>query len=76
MAQDNAALLQTAYDNLVLEFKNHTADRVLGKERITYTLNGRHFDWNGYRKQIVQELKDLAEVLASSSIPYAEVRIQ
>lgn len=75
MAQDNAALLQTAYDNLVLEFKNHTADRVLGKERVTYSLNGRNFDWNGYRKQVVQELKDLAAVLQMNNIPYYEIRI-
>lgn len=75
MAQDNAALLQEAYDNLVLEFNQHTADRVLGKERVTYSLNGRNFDWNGYRKQVVQELKDLAEVLAMNNIPYYEVRI-
>lgn len=76
MAQDNAALLQTAYDNLVLEFKNHTADRVLGKERVTYSLNGRNFQWTQYRAAIVKELKELAEVLAMNNIPYAEVRIQ
>lgn len=75
MAQDNAVLLQEAYDNLVLEFNQHTADRVLGKERVTYSLNGRNFDWNGYRKQVVQELKDLAQVLAMNNIPYHEVRI-
>lgn len=76
MAQDNAALLQTAYDNLVLEFKNHTADRLLGKERVTYSLNGRNFQWTQYRAAIVKELKELAEVLAMNNIPYAEVRIQ
>lgn len=75
MAQDNAALLQEAYDNLVLEFNQHTADRVLGKERVTYSLNGRNFDWNGYRKQVVQELKDLAAVLQMNNIPYYEIRI-
>jgi hypothetical protein len=76
MAQDNAALLQTAYDNLVLEFKNHTADRVLGKERVTYSLNGRNFQWSEYRKNILQELKDMAQVLAMNTVPYAEIRIQ
>lgn len=76
MAQDNAALLQTAYDNLVLEFKNHTADRLLGKERVTYTLNGRNFQWNQYRAQVVNELKDLAEVLAMAAPTAIDVRIQ
>ena len=75
MAQDNAALLQEAYDNLVLEYRNHTADRVLGKERVTYTLNGRNFQWNQYRKAVTEELKDLAQILASTTVPYAEVRI-
>lgn len=76
MAQDNAALLQTAYDNLILEYKNHTADRVLGKERTTYTLNGRSFDWLGYRKAVTQEIKDLKQLLMGETITVATVRVR
>lgn len=76
MAQDNAALLQTAYDNLILEYKNHTADRVLGKERTSYTLNGRSFDWLGYRKAITQEIKDLKQLLMGETITVATVRVR
>lgn len=76
MAQDNAALLQEAYDNLILEYKNHTADRVLGKERTTYTLNGRSFDWLGYRKAVTQEIKDLKQLLMGETITMATVRVR
>lgn len=76
MAQDNAALLQSAYDNLVLEFQQHTEDRLQGKERLTYSLNGRNFQWGEYRRQVVQELKDLAMVLASAAPTAIDVRIQ
>ena len=76
MAQDNATLLQTAYDNLILEYKNHTADRVLGKERTSYTLNGRSFDWLGYRKAITQEIKDLKQLLMGETITVATVRVR
>lgn len=76
MAQDNAALLQTAYDNLILEYKNHTADRVLGKERTSYTLNGRSFDWLGYRKAVTQEIQDLKQLLMGETITVATVRVR
>lgn len=76
MAQDNAALLQTALDNLVLEYKQHTADRVLGKERVTYTLNGRNLNWTEYRKAVVQEIKDLTQVLNGFDIAYIETRVR
>lgn len=76
MAQDNAALLQAAYDNLVTEYHQHTADRVLGKERVTYSLNGRNFNWTDYRRAVVQELKDLTQILAGASIAYIETRVR
>lgn len=76
MPQDNATLLQEAYDNLVAEYHQHTADRLLGKYKTNYTLNGRTFDWLGYRKAITQELKDLAQILASTNVGYAEVIIR
>ncbi len=76
MAQDNAALLRAAYDDLVTEFRNHCADRVLGKERVTYTLNGRNFQWSAYRKQVMEELKDMTAILASNSIAYVETRVK
>lgn len=76
MAQDNYTLLKEAYDNLVTEYHQHTANRVLGKERTTYTLNGRSFDWLGYRKQVMQELKDMVVLLAGAKIQYVETRVK
>jgi len=76
MAQDNYALLKAAYDNLVLEFSQHCADRVVGKERVTYTLNGRNFQWTQYRKQIMDELKDMTTILSGAKIAYTETRVR
>lgn len=76
MAQDNVALLRAAYDNLVLEFNQHCADRAAGKERVTYTLNGRNFQWNDYYKNALQGLKDMAQILSGASIAYAETRVR
>lgn len=76
MAQDNATLLQEAYDNLVAEYHQHTVDRLAGKYKTNYTVNRRTFDWLGYRKAVTDELKELAQILASTTIAYAEVRIR
>jgi hypothetical protein len=71
----NAERLQNALDYLVQEYEQHCLDRMNGKERVTYTLNGRNVDWNTYNRDVQQQIMDAAKLLSSFSIPHASVRI-
>jgi hypothetical protein len=71
----NADRLQNALNYLVREYEQHCLDRLNGKERVTYTLNGRQVDWNTYNRDVQQQILDASKLLSTFSIPYADVRI-
>lgn len=55
--------LQDATDNLINEFYQHTQDRLVGKERVSYSLNGRSFNWGDYSRQIQEMIKTNQELI-------------
>ena len=57
------AKLKEARDNLIYEFALHTAEKLEGRERVNYTLNGRTYDWVGYEKNAREAIKDLNDLI-------------
>lgn len=74
MPQNNAQLIQDGLDALVREFRQHCLDREAGKERVTYNLNGRMFDWNTYNREVQAQILATIQLINSFAIPYAETR--
>lgn len=71
----NAERMENALNYLIREYEQHCLDRLSGKERVTYSLNGRSFQWGEYSKNALQLIKDTQATLASLDIPYAEIRV-
>lgn len=66
-----AANLQTAYDNLCLEFAAITAPGAIRKTN--YSVDGRNYDWLSYRKWLSEEIKQTRELLALAEGPAEQI---
>ena len=70
----NAERLENALNYLVREYEQHCADRLDGKERVSYSLNGRSFNWAEYSREVRAAIKETTQLLSGLSIAYAETR--
>ena len=67
MATD-AQNIATIRSNLLASLATESAS-----PKPSYSIDGQSVDWNGYRKAITQQIKDLDELLAASQGPIEEI---
>jgi hypothetical protein len=70
----NAERLTNALNYLIQEYEQHCLDRLDGKERVSYSLNGRSFNWAEYSREVRAAIKETTQLLSGMSIAYAETR--
>ena len=55
--------LQTAHANACARLAELDAEPIQDRVRATYTVGQRTYDWNGYRRHLIDQIKEYADMV-------------